>query len=270
MPPIIDILCANCDTSEELLTGIVEPLRLHFGKALRLVIVDDCSQPHDLQNLKDNIDAPHELRIHPHRMGVTATFNHLLAEAKSQYQFLANSDLVFHDCKPLYELADALDTAQGKAFIGTAEGPRFLDEQAKPYTLTPTEGDAEPWIQDYSSACAVMLQTSKANGALSFDTAFSPGYYEDSALAYSARSRGFSMIYCPTRIHHLGNTAIIRAQANRPAGTTGVDWPAVKERNRLRFLERWGAFLHPRVHTYAEARDNWHRTQHALQRKGTP
>lgn len=270
MPPTFDVLISNCDTSEELLSGIYNPLRSTLGKQVRLVIVDDCGPIHDYNNLVMNLNGDVELYRHEYRWGVTATMAHLLQLGKAPFRFLGNSDLVFPDAQPLFQLAGIVDLIEGPALIGTAEGPRFLDEQAKPYTLTPTKGEPLPWTQDYVSACALLFKTSETSGKISFSPSYSPGYYEDSDLSYSMRCAGGLTLFYPTTIAHLGNTAIIRDEMNHLKTPDQITWEQHKENNRLRFLKTWGPYLHPRATTYEQARANWDKTQRLLIRKGTP
>lgn len=195
---------------------------------------------------------------------------HLLELGKSPFRFIGNSDLVIPSIDPLQQMAALLEQAPAPAMLGTAEGPRFMDDQAKPYTLIPTKGETFPWVQDYTSACAMMLGPRALSLRPHFDTAYSPGYYEDAHLSYSMRSSGCLTGYYRTTIAHLGNTAIIRDEMNHLKNPDRTPWADHKETNRLRFLETWAFYLRPRAQTYEEARTNWEKTQTLLTRKGTP
>lgn len=264
MRPTIDILISNFNTSDLLTSGIIEPLAPHFGKDLNLIIVDDCSDPEDFNQLEANLTVPHTLIRHATNWGVTQTMSHLLALARAPFRFLGNSDLIISSIHDLHRMASILDSRPGPALVGTAEGPRFLLPDAKPYTLTPAPTDPRPLLQDYVSACALMFKLSPATADLSFDEHYAPGYYEDTHLSYILRARGFLTLYAPTAIHHLGNVAIIRHQTQHTRDDTHTPWHDLQERNRLQFLNSWSDCLSPRADTYAIARENWLHTQRYL------
>lgn len=264
MRPAIDILVSNSNTSELLITGIVEPLADFFGKQLNLVIVDDSSDPADLASLKLQLTVPHTLIEHASNRGVTLTMNHLTELATGKYRFLCNSDVIIPSIHDLYLMTTLLDQFNGRALVGTAEGPRFLLQTGKPYTLTPGPNDVRPYVQDYVSACAMMYSGLDGLPTVAFDKNYSPGYYEDTALSYTLRRAGFLTLYCQTGIHHLGNVAIIRHQAEHTRDDNHTPWHDVQDAHRKQFLSAWADCLSPRAETYAQAKINWFHTQRYL------
>lgn len=85
---------------------------------------------------------------------------------------------------------------------------------------------------DYCSGAAILVRSDLLDGLGGLDERFAPAYYEDTDLAFAARSLGYKVIYQPKAcvVHHEG-------------GSHGTDLNAgikrYQNRNRLIFLQKW-------------------------------
>jgi GT2 family glycosyltransferase len=86
---------------------------------------------------------------------------------------------------------------------------------------------------DYVSGASIAIRLKLFQGIGYFDEQFAPAYFEDSDLAFSVRSRGFEVMYCPTSVvvHH----------ESKSYGTAGPY--SLKDRqlaeNRVKFSQKW-------------------------------
>lgn len=247
MPDKIELLVPNFQTADFLERGIVRPLEKHFGNELRLTVIDDGSGPAEVHALHDILPRNSTLVIHTKRQGCAATFNHLLEIGIEPILFLANSDLIIPNIDQLYVLADALERAGPRSIIGTAEGPRFLDELARPYTLKPSPERRQLCPQDYVSACAMMLRKPASPSTMKFSTSFLNGYYEDCDLSYRLRSHGWQTFYADSLVAHVGNQAMLRLQMIDPGGPSRLNFLGTIAINSKKFTQRWGNFLNPKT-----------------------
>ena len=89
---------------------------------------------------------------------------------------------------------------------------------------------------DYVSACCLIVRSSLWHDIGGFDERYSPGYYEDVDLAFSARARGFRVVYQPRAVvmHYEGLTY----GRDRSAG---ID--EIVSVNREAFREKWASVL---------------------------
>src|SRR5439155_7712949 len=89
---------------------------------------------------------------------------------------------------------------------------------------------------DYCSAACAMTPKSLFEGIGSFDTRYSPAYYEDADLAFKVRQNGYKVLYQPLSevIHYEGAT-----------GGTDISTGAKRhqELNRATFATTWAAEL---------------------------
>lgn len=265
MPPLIDVLVPNLMTADLIIAGIIEPLRDHWNKQLLLSIVDDGSPEHDLAQLDRYATFIHQLRIHPTTLGPAHTFNSCLDLSTSPIAFLCNSDVIIPRIDQLYKLAGLLTSLPPPAIIGTAEGPRFFDQEARPYTLAPPKGGNEPCLQDYVSACAMMWRKQDLTSTLRFSTRYENGYYEDADFCFALRSRGWRTYYVTSSISHIGHQAMLRLQTSQPKPPNRLTMFTARDRNRTIFIDTWGDFLHPETQDVNLAIANYHRTQKRLQ-----
>ena len=89
---------------------------------------------------------------------------------------------------------------------------------------------------DYCSAAALMIPKALFETVGGFDSRYSPGYYEDTDLAFKVRRAGYKVFYQPLSevIHYEGAT-----------GGTDISAGAKKYQdiNRSKFAEKWAAEL---------------------------
>ena len=270
MPETIDVLIPNFLTADLVVAGIIEPLREHLAHGINLVIVDDGSPDDDTALLLPHAGVIWKYEHADHTQGPAATFNRLLELAKSDLVFLCNSDVLIPNVAQLHKLAAALDSIKGPAIVGTAEGPRFYDKEARPYTLKPPGSPQPPCPQDYVSACAMMFRREHLPKDLKFSTAFTGGYYEDADFCYRLRRRGWLMGHVPTAIGHIGHQAMIRLETMRRHPEQRLTMFAAIAANREIFLERWAPFLRPKTDDIEIALKNHHQVQRQLQENTDP
>jgi len=265
MRETIDLLIPNFLTADLVIAGIIEPLRLHIGKGLNLIIVDDGSPDDDIELLYPYKHLFTAFERHETNQGPAAAFNHLFRLAQSDLVFLCNSDIVIPNGEYLYDMKAALDSIKGPAIVGTAEGPRFLDAHARPFTLRPP-GKPQPGCpQDYASACAMMLRREHLPPGDPFSLEFPNGYYEDSDLCYRLRRSGWLIGHVPTPIGHLNHQAMIRLETMRRRPPNKLGMFAAIEHNRGVFLDKWAAFMRPKTDDIETALRNHHIVQRQLQ-----
>jgi O-antigen biosynthesis protein len=90
-----------------------------------------------------------------------------------------------------------------------------------------------PRVVDFGAGACLALRRSEFLEAGGFDPVYSPAYYEDADLCLRLAQRGRVVRYEPrAKVVHVGHGSTPRA--------TAVE---LSERNRERFLERWGAEL---------------------------
>ena len=269
MQPLIDILVPNFMTADFILNGIIEPLRDHLNKAFRLTIIDDGSPTDELALLKSYKDSIYHLERHPTRLGCAPTFNALLDCATAKYVFLCNSDIVIPNAQELKRLCQTLDALPAPAILGVAEGPRFLDDIAKPYTHQPDDGGIKPCHQDYASACAMLMLRTTLPPTAEFDLAYTGGFYEDTDFCFSLRAKGWDVYFVQSRIWHIGHQAMFRLQTTARDDPSQLNFLATIEHNRALFVERWGKYLNPKTDFIETALANYHLTNDALREDTT-
>ena len=89
---------------------------------------------------------------------------------------------------------------------------------------------------DYCSAASILVRKEFWDKIGGFDERFAPAYYEDTDLAFSARSMGYKVVIIPTSIviHYEGLSHGISIDAGGKR---------YQELNRLKFIEKWEAVL---------------------------
>lgn len=264
MREIIEVLVPNFQTADLIFSGILLPLENHWERDLRLTIVDDGSGPQETRVLDDILPGFVHFEKHETRQGPAATFNHLFTIATAPILFLCNSDIIIPNIEQLDTLRSTLEHTSHRAILGTAEGPRFMDKEARPYTLAPTPERSSLCPQDYVSACAMMLPKRVLKSTTPFDTSYTNGYYEDSDACFQWRSNGWKTYYVRTLIGHIGNQAMIRLQLNARDDPAKLNFLHNIERNRQIFLPRWRDFLAPRTDDLQTAMDNHFDMNHKL------
>lgn len=89
---------------------------------------------------------------------------------------------------------------------------------------------------DYCSAACLLIRRDFFAEVGGFDERYAPAYYEDTDLAFTARQRGYKVLYQSAAevIHHEGSSSGTDL-------TSGVK--RFQEVNRVKFVEKWGAAL---------------------------
>jgi GT2 family glycosyltransferase len=88
---------------------------------------------------------------------------------------------------------------------------------------------------DYCSGCSLLIRRALWDELDGFDDRFSPAYFEDVDLCFSARSLGHRVVYSPRSIlfHNEGSSA----------GDDGTGTKRFQFRNKERFVEKWRSIL---------------------------
>lgn len=223
------------------------------GYRYEIVVVDNGSSPDDVQNL---INAGAHLRLI--RLAENRYFgdacNTGAEHSKGRFLVFLNNDafVTLDWLAPLIGVLDGcLDAGgAGPRFIDPdgqlQEAGAFIDEtgnslrvgQFEPYH--PRE-EFERRIVDYCSAACLAVPKWLFAELGSFDPIYNPAYYEDVDLCLKIAAANRFVYYCPesTVIHiknataaHIWNAAELRQ---------------IIERNRQKFLSRWGNWLQARA-----------------------
>lgn len=265
----MDVLVANRRTWNEAWAGIISPLMSCWGKDLQLVVCDDASGAEEVLQLHKWLPKSAELLVNTEWRGVAKTFNRLLSVSTAECRLLINSDCVVRRLDEIDKLRLVMEKSCGEALVGTAEGPRFVDLVAAPYTVAQADSGGCAVFQGYVSGCVLMMPGRGEISELRFEEDWSRAYYEDTDLSYRARSNGWATLWVDTAIEHIGQVALSRETAALAAGSFSVGPEMWKATAKKRFLERWGPFLRPRRSTYVEAVRDYEEVNEALEREGS-
>jgi GT2 family glycosyltransferase len=96
-------------------------------------------------------------------------------------------------------------------------------------------------LVDYCTGASVLVRLSLFSSLGFFDERYAPAYFEDSDIAFSIRSAGFNVAYCPRSvvIHHESKTYGSSERVNQRETQLRL--------NRLKFVEKWGEELRRQV-----------------------
>lgn len=95
-------------------------------------------------------------------------------------------------------------------------------------------------VVDYGAAACMLIRRETFRQLGGFDERYAPAYYEDSDLCLRLAERGLSVVYEPrARVTHA-----------RYGSGAAASAAALSERNRGRFVERWGSRLDGRPWTF--------------------
>jgi GT2 family glycosyltransferase len=89
---------------------------------------------------------------------------------------------------------------------------------------------------DYCSAASILVRKEFWDRVRGFDERFVPAYYEDTDLAFSARSMGYKVVIIPTSI-------VIHYEGLSHGTSIDAGGKKHQELNRLKFSEKWEAVL---------------------------
>lgn len=156
-----------------------------------------------------------------------------------RYLVTLNSDLVFHDNRWLDTLVDFMD-AMPKVGIAGPSGVIYQREPANRLGWCRVADADELRVGRFDSvsgSLCILRQTMIDTIGL-FDEAFTPGYYEDTDIAFRAKANGWQLAICPiSHGHHdLGpenSTSHIKREQ------LAAEFGNFQKRNRDLFVERW-------------------------------
>ena len=89
---------------------------------------------------------------------------------------------------------------------------------------------------DYVSGASLAIRRAVFSELGGFDHRFSPGYYEDTDLAFAARAAGYSVWYVPTSV-------VVHAEGISSAGNMETGMKRFQAINQVKFAEKWRAAL---------------------------
>jgi GT2 family glycosyltransferase/glycosyltransferase involved in cell wall biosynthesis len=247
--PEVSIVVLNLDRAD-LTSACLESLWRHTaGHRYEVVVVDNGSRPEDFRVLASSHGAGFRLlRLPTNRF--FGEGNNLGAEIASapNLLFLNNDTLVTPGWLPplmkvLSERADAgavgatLLYPDGRVQEAGAQlrPDATVVQRRKGSPLDPTDSGVEP--VDYCSAAALLVRRTAFEGALGFDLAWEPAYYEDCDLCLKLARAGWKTYHCAaSRVIHLEHATT--AEPGHP-----LQCGNVAEINRGKFLLRWASYL---------------------------
>lgn len=249
--PLLSIIIpvyGHWDSVERCIASVhAETSRLPF----EIIVVDDASEEAPPGSLA--ADPLHTILRNPSNRGFVESCNRGAEAARGRYVVFLNSDTIVTTgwadalletflLEPRAGLAGAmLLSVDGR--LQEAGGIVFRDGSACNYGRGDDPDRSEyTYLRDadYCSGACIMLPRTLFLELGGFDAKFSPGYYEDTDLAFRVRARGLRVLYQPFArvIHHEGLSA-------------GTDpsrgMKRFQERNRVTFLQLWKSALeaHP-------------------------
>lgn len=208
-----------------------------------VIVVDDDS-PDDTAAMLRRVKNVRVLR-NQENLGFTRSCNVGLAVASSDYLILLNNDT---EVTPgwIESLVATADNDPTVAVVGAklvypdgtlqeAGGIIWNDGSGMNYGRgDDAERPEYNYLRevDYCSGACILVRRNLLDRLGGLDERYSPAYYEDTDLAFAARSLGYKVIYQPkaTIIHHEGGS-------HGTDVSTGVK--RYQNRNRLVFLEKW-------------------------------
>jgi GT2 family glycosyltransferase len=196
--------------------------------AINIVYVVDDSSPEAEALAGKQIALRQAFRVEwvplPARMGFVGAANVGWARSSSALVVILNNDTVLPP-GAISALATALDADPQLAAVAAAsDNPRDLFQYRPGKTL-----DTQTIGADYLTAMCLGLRRS-AVGELLFDTAYTPGYFEDLDLSCRLRTRGWQLAITEhVRVRHRGGATFAAER----------DWRSVFARNYARFEAKW-------------------------------
>ncbi len=181
------------------------------GIPYEIILADDCSTD-ETQKIEDYIEG---LRIVKNEtsLGFTLNCNEAAKHAKGKFIALLNNDTIVQD-HWMQRLVETFDIGDDIGIVGSkliypdgilqeAGGIIWADGSAWNYGkgMNPNLPEFEYLKEaDYVSAASLMIPRSLWEELGGFDERYAPAYCEDSDLAFSARSKGFKVLYQPKSV----------------------------------------------------------------------
>ncbi|MDU4696604.1 MULTISPECIES: glycosyltransferase family 2 protein [Paenibacillus] len=223
-----------------LLAPCVAAIRQYTETPYEIIVVDNGSE---------DDTAAFCLREHlilaalPRNEGFPIAVNRGLSVASGDQLLILNNDVTVSP-RWLSNLLLALNSAPDVGLVGPvtnyasgrqqvvidwAEGEDFSQAADRH-----NHADSAKWqeVQRLVGMC-LLFKREVLERAGGFDERFSPGHYEDDDYCYRARQLGYRLLICgDTLVYHEGSSSF---RAQHPEG-----WNELLERNRQRFIEKWG------------------------------
>lgn len=212
----------------------------------RLFILDQGSNAPTRSLLRDFAKS-HADRVHleciAENIGYPAGHNHLHRLAaktvESQYLVTLNSDLMF--CEDDW-LDHMIEFMNDHPLAGIA-GPTGVVYQRTPperlgWCRVATDAEASEGTYDSISGSLCIMRQSMIDEIGLFDEAFTPGYYEDTDLAFRAVAAGWQIAICTVdhRHHDLGEE---KSTSRIKRDELAAKYGNFQKRNRDLFVARW-------------------------------
>ncbi|MFQ5429783.1 MAG: glycosyltransferase [Phycisphaerae bacterium] len=218
----------------------------------RLLILDQGSERRTAELLAGFANSrPGIISLHrvPENIGYPAGHNRLHALAcercSSRYHVTLNSDVALHSTHWLDMLVDFMDA---RPTVGIAGPTGVVYQREPPHRLgwcrlaTASELQAGRFDSISGSVCIMRQAMIESIGL--FDETYTPGYYEDTDLAFRAKACGWALAICPLpHAHHDLGEAQSTAHIKREV--LAARYGNFQKRNRDVFVKRWLA--HPGV-----------------------
>lgn len=223
-----------------LLASCVAAIRRHTDPPYEIIVVDNGSQDDTASYcLRERLI----LAALPRNEGFPIAVNRGLSVASGDQLLILNNDVTVSPrwlsnlLPALYSAADVglvgpvTNYASGRqqVAIDWAEGEDFAQAADRHNRSDPAKWQE---VQRLVGMCLLFKREVLGRVGL-FDERFSPGHYEDDDYCYRARQLGYRLLVCgDTLVYHEGSASF---KAQHPEG-----WNELLERNRLRFIEKWG------------------------------
>lgn len=222
------------------LARCVEAIRRHTEVPYEIIVVDNGSSDDTAQFcLREQLI----LVALPQNKGFPVAVNRGLTVASGDQLLLLNNDVAVTP-RWLSNMLLALGSAQNIGIVGPvtnyASGRQQVDVswgEAENFVQAAeriNRSDPAKWQEAgrLVGMCLLMKREVLTRVGL-FDERYSPGHYEDDDYCYRARQLGYRLLICgDTLVYHAGSASF---KAFYSEG-----WNELIERNRRRFIEKWG------------------------------
>lgn len=223
-----------------LLSDCVESIREHTDAPYEIIVVDNGSR----DGTKEYCVKEKLILISlPENTGFPVACNKGLAVAAGDQLLLLNNDCQVTP-RWLSQLSAALQSSPDIGIVGPitnyASGQQQIDtglsepDELIEYARTFNRTDASKWteVRRLIGYC-FMFKRSLYDEIGALDEAYSPGHYEDDDYCFRAVMGGFRLLICKdTFIYHKGSASFKEKHSE--------EWDWIIEKNRSRFIEKWG------------------------------
>jgi GT2 family glycosyltransferase/Flp pilus assembly protein TadD len=261
-PVVISILCLNnLELTKQCLDSILENTAVpHRICAVNQASTDGTGEY--LDSLGDRIDVIHS----PRNLGFVGGNNTVMERYPGNDIVLLNNDTIvqegwlkaLHDCaygEPEIGIVGAKLLYPGGR-LQEAGGEIFQDGSGRNIGKN---DDADRYIYnvrrdvDYCSGACLFIKREVLDRIGCLDEIFSPAYWEDTDICFRARKAGWRVVYEPeARVIHLeGATSGLPSQNSLSK--------QLQQRNKPRFMERWGEELKTHRKNVFEVRTSSHK-----------